>query len=133
MVTLILDGWQRWKVNMWLHMMVNKNMVMVSRKEKISHSVEKIEKKISSSECEINFLRKRGLHSNQFIYAKNDDNSVVDNDDIVRKLPKPAMLGGTLRTARILTFIFDFSSFENVISSLISAITIIRMGNSDFL
>ncbi|GBM93684.1 hypothetical protein AVEN_181987-1 [Araneus ventricosus] len=92
--------------------MVSKNMVMVSRKEKISHSVEKIEKKISSSECEINFLRKRGLPSNQFIYPENGDISVVDNDDTVRKLPKPAMLGGTLRTARILTFIFDFSSFE---------------------
>ncbi|GBL91182.1 hypothetical protein AVEN_195085-1 [Araneus ventricosus] len=86
---------------MWLHMMVSKNMVTVSRKEKISHSVGKIEKKISSSECEINFLRKRGLHSNQFIYPENGDISVVDNDDIVKKLPKPAMLGGTLRTARI--------------------------------
>ncbi|GBL96788.1 hypothetical protein AVEN_118928-1 [Araneus ventricosus] len=95
--------------------MVSKNMVTVSQKKKISHSVGKIEKKISSSECEINFLRKRGLHSNQFIYPENGDISVVDNDDIVKKLPKPAMLGGTLRTARILTFIFDFSSFENVI------------------
>ncbi|GBN36198.1 hypothetical protein AVEN_101516-1 [Araneus ventricosus] len=96
-------------------MMVSKNMVTVSRKEKISHSVGKIEKKTPSSECEINFLRKRGLHSNQFIYPENGDISVVDNDDIVKKLPKPAMLAGTLRTARILTFIFDFSSFENVI------------------
>ncbi|GBM96234.1 hypothetical protein AVEN_250845-1 [Araneus ventricosus] len=95
--------------------MVSKNMVKVSRKEKISHSVEKIEQKISSPECEINFLRKRGLHSNQFIYTENGDISVVDNDDIVQKLPKPAMLGGTLRTARILTLIFDFSSFENAI------------------
>ncbi|GBN48957.1 hypothetical protein AVEN_236154-1 [Araneus ventricosus] len=79
-----------------------KNIVTVSRKEKISHSVGKIEKKISSSECEINFLRKRGLHSNQFIYPENGDISVVGNDDIVKKnLPKPAMFGGTLRTARI--------------------------------
>ncbi|GBM41842.1 hypothetical protein AVEN_141149-1 [Araneus ventricosus] len=100
--------------------MVSKNMVTVSRKEKINHSVGKIEKKISSPECEINFLRKRGLHlhlhsSNQFIYPENGDINVVDNDDIVKKLPKPAMPGGTLRTARILTFILDFSSFESVI------------------
>ncbi|GBN82771.1 hypothetical protein AVEN_174641-1 [Araneus ventricosus] len=93
--------------------MVSKNMVTASRKEKISHSGGKIEKKITSSECEIK--KKRGLHFNQFIYPENVDISVVDNDDIVKKLPKPAMLGGTLRTARILTFIFDFSSFENVI------------------
>ncbi|GBL72924.1 hypothetical protein AVEN_128110-1 [Araneus ventricosus] len=97
---------------MWLHMKVSKNMV-TSRKGKISHSVGKIEK-ITSSECEINVLRKRGLHSNQFIYPENVDISVVDNDDIVKKLPKPAMLGEPLRTARILTFIFDFTSFENV-------------------
>ncbi|GBN81134.1 hypothetical protein AVEN_191494-1 [Araneus ventricosus] len=95
--------------------MVSKNKVTVSRKEKINHSVGKIEKKISSSECEIKFLRKRGLHSNQFMYPENGDISVVDNDDIVKKLPKPAMLGATLRTARILTLIFDFSSFEKVI------------------
>ncbi|GBM57717.1 hypothetical protein AVEN_222560-1 [Araneus ventricosus] len=95
--------------------MVSKHMVTISRKEKIRHSVGKTEKKISSSEYEINFLRKRGLHSNQFIYPENVDISVVDNDDIVRKLPKPAILGGTLRTATILTFIFDFSSSENVI------------------
>ncbi|GBM96763.1 hypothetical protein AVEN_178008-1 [Araneus ventricosus] len=112
--------------------MVSKSMVTVSRKEKIIHSVGKIEKKLSSSECEINFLRKRGLHSNQFIYPENGDISVMDNDDIVRKLPKPAIHGETLRTARILTFIFDLSSFENVIRSLISAITIIHMGKSDF-
>ncbi|GBM30109.1 hypothetical protein AVEN_78509-1 [Araneus ventricosus] len=95
--------------------MVRKDMVTVSRKEKISHSVGKIEKKISSSDCEVNFLRKRGLHSNQFIYPENGDISVVGNDNIVKKLPKPAMLDGILQTARILTFIFDFSSFENVI------------------
>ncbi|GBN62310.1 hypothetical protein AVEN_209672-1 [Araneus ventricosus] len=95
--------------------MVSKNTVTVSRKEKISHSVGKIEKKITSSECEINFLRKRGLHSNQFIYPENVDISVVDNDDIAKKLPKPAMPGGILRIARILTIIFDFSSFENAI------------------
>ncbi|GBN11372.1 hypothetical protein AVEN_239595-1 [Araneus ventricosus] len=83
-------------------------------KKKISHFVGKIEK-ISSSECEINFLRKRGLHSNQFIYPENVGISVVNNDDMVKKLPKQAMLGGTLRTATILTFMFDFSSFENVI------------------
>ncbi|GBM21308.1 Methylmalonic aciduria and homocystinuria type D, mitochondrial [Araneus ventricosus] len=79
--------------------MVSKNMATVSRKEKISNSVGKIEKKISSSECKINFLRKRELHSNQFIYPENGDISVVGNDDIVKKLPKPAMLGGTLQTA----------------------------------
>ncbi|GBL74635.1 hypothetical protein AVEN_235531-1 [Araneus ventricosus] len=84
-------------------------------KKKISHSVGKIEKKISSSECESNFLRKRGLNSSQFIYPENVDISVVDSNDIVKKLPKPAVLGGTLQTATILTFIFDFSSFENVI------------------
>ncbi|GBM86597.1 hypothetical protein AVEN_131418-1 [Araneus ventricosus] len=95
--------------------MVSKNMVTASRKEKISHSVGKIEKKISSFECEINFLRKRGLRSNQFIYKENGDFSVVDNDDIVKKLPKSAMLGGTLRTARILRIIFDVSSLENII------------------
>ncbi|GBM18576.1 hypothetical protein AVEN_47960-1 [Araneus ventricosus] len=76
---------------MWVHMIVSKNMVMVSWKEKISHSIRKIEKKISSSECEKNFPRKRGLHSNQFIYPENGDISVVNNDNIVKKLPKPAV------------------------------------------
>ena len=89
-------------------------IVRFQGKKKITHFIEKIENKNSPSESEVNFLKERGLNYNQFIYPKSVDISVMDNENIVKKLPKPAMLGGTLQTATVLTFIFDFSCFENI-------------------
>lgn len=66
----------------------------------------------SGEEFEVKFMRCNKKSSNKFLFPDDDDICDVPPKDIIKRLPKPALSGGTARARKMYVFPCDISMYN---------------------
>ena len=86
--------------------------VQFANKKKVVHYVGQIELQLEDkTKFSIWFLRKKRMVLN-FFFPDVSDASVVNFENIVRKLPEPEFTGGTSRAATAMSFNINFEKYK---------------------
>lgn len=84
-------------------------LVELKGKKSVRHYIAEIKKNLEEDKFEIVYLKKV-MNSNKFV--KTEEIYEICNADVVKKLPKPTLVGGSERRMEQLYFSVDFMSYN---------------------